>query len=471
MAKNTDDILSSLDRADPEEAAFLVGENETLDEKAFRRACVTTQANSVLVRLEDKKDIDRAVRSMQGFDRRVIAMVNRWSNSDHPEQVADMVMIGGRKASEVMRENGYSFMDCMMLAQHAIERNKPGVEFDVELSGEGERLKRRMNLSDPGFKNIPPSHMPQGLHKFLKVVTLGFFQNREERQNHKKEMEMIRYAAMEKERQSRLDALDESDYAREIRRKKEQNREMAEKGIRLQEEYELQKKDEAHGREGLERLDAYRQKASERTEQLARRKEQLLERAAANRKKLAELEKVTEATEHWLQDNPDWKKDPDKRKAFAGMLERVNTYHDARREHEQIGKSMAKVDRAAEKLMGFLGEMEGKRPRMTELYRKQVEHRLTEKERKELAELEKPQGRSQAEGKDKGVTRSRAARAEAIMRQRAAARASASERTKADSGISKAEELAEGKVQKVKETAEKTAKKTAEKAKHAARHR
>ena len=40
--------------------------------------------------------------------------------------------------------------------------------------------------------------------------------------------------------------------------------------------------------------------------------------------------------------------------------------------------------------MVALGEAEGKRPRMTELYQKQAEHKLTEAERKELSELEKP---------------------------------------------------------------------------------
>ena len=162
-----------------EEPSFLVTESEKLNKKALRRAIKKDQTTSMLVKLETDGQINKAMRTIdKGFDHRLIAVINKWSTSEHPEREMDMIRVEGKKASEYMKENGYTFMDCVMFAQSAIEKNKPRVEIDVELSDEKGRFDRKMNLSDPGFKNIPPSHMPKLLNSFLQIVTLGFFQNR-----------------------------------------------------------------------------------------------------------------------------------------------------------------------------------------------------------------------------------------------------------------------------------------------------
>ncbi len=165
-----------------EEPSFLVTESEKLNKKALRRAIKKDQTTSMLVKLETDGQINKAMRTIdKGFDHRLIAVINKWSTSEHPEREMDMIRVEGKKASEYMKENGYTFMDCVMFAQSAIEKNKPRVEIDVELSDEKGRFDRKMNLSDPGFKNIPPSHMPKLLNSFLQIVTLGFFQNRQDR--------------------------------------------------------------------------------------------------------------------------------------------------------------------------------------------------------------------------------------------------------------------------------------------------
>lgn len=371
-------------------SSYIADMDDKLDVKAFRRACKQSQKSSVLLDLEDDRQISKAIGGIRNFDYRVIAMINKWSHSEHPEREMEAVNIDGKKASEYMREYGYSFMDCMVLAENAIRKNKPGVEFQMDVTGSQERFERRVNLSDPSLKYIPPSHMPKGLNSILKVVTFGFFRNRQERMENKRELELIRIAAIKREAQSRLKKEDQSQRAKELARKKEQNRAQAEKGKKLQEEYELSQQDEKHAKEGLERLDTFQKNASGKLEKLGKRRETLLEKAEGNRKKLARLEHAKENVEKWLEKNPDWKKDPDKRKAFAEMLEQVNEYHEARREHEQIGKDMARVRKTWEKISVNLGEMEGKRPRLKELYQKQLEHRLTEKDRKELDLLEKP---------------------------------------------------------------------------------
>ena len=391
MAKAKDSVEKALDQATPQDHILRISQREKLDEQAFCRACSESQKSSLLVHLDNDKDIRKAARDMRGFDHRVIALINRWSRSDHPEEEVDRVLIGGEPMSKYMKENGYSFMDCMMLAQTAIEKNRPGVEFkDVELSAEQKLHDKKMNLSDPSIHNVPPSHMPKGLNSILKVLTVGLFQNREERMNNKREKEMIRQAAIEKERQSRLDKRDKSEYAEEVQRKKEENRKAAEKNEKFQEEKRQREQDTEHSKEGLKGLETYRQKADRKLTQLAARKEKLTTQAEANKKKLAEMARVKETTKEWLEANPDWKKDPDKRKAFAGMQDKVKTYNELRKEHEQLGRDLAKVDRAAGKMRDFVGEMEGKRPRLTQLYQKQAGHSLTEEERKELAALEKP---------------------------------------------------------------------------------
>ena len=396
--------------------SFVADMDDKLDEKALRRACKVSQGSSVLVDLGNEKQIDKAIKSMRGFDYRVIAMINRWSNSEHPERVVEKVVIDGKNASEYMRENGYSFMDCMVLAQNAVRNNKPGVEFDMEVTGKQQRHDQKMNLSDPNLKHIPPSHMPKKLNSILKIASFGFFQNREERANHKKELELIRMAAIEREKQSRLEKADKSAYAQEVKRKKEQNRLEAEKGKKLQQEYELSQRDEIHSKEGLEALDAYQKKSAQKLEQLGKRREALVQKAAGNQKRMAELEKSKESMEKWILDNPDWKNNPDKRKAFAGMMKNVREYDEARKEHEQIGHDMAKIHKTSEKFLTAMAEMEGKRPRMTELYRKQAQHTLTDEDRKELEALEKPG--SVMEGK-RQVIGARVARAEMAMKQHA----------------------------------------------------
>ncbi len=392
--------------------SFAADMDDKLDEKAFRRACKTSQGSSALVNLGNDRQIDKALKDLRQFDYRVIAMINKWSHSEHPEREVERVIIDGKPASDYMKETGYSFMDCMVLAQNAVMKNKPGVEFKMEVTGKQERHDRKMNLSDPNLKYNPPSHMPKALSGILKIASFGFFQNREERINHKKELEMIRLAAVERERQSRLDKADKSAYAEDVRRKKAQNRVEAEKGKKLQEEYELSQRDERHGKESLEKMEISEKKLSSKLLQLGERREKLAQKAAESQRKMTELEGAKDSVDKWIKENPNWKADEDKRKAFAGMMKKVNAYDEAHREYEQTGRDMAKIHRTADKVMKALGELEGKRPRLTELYQKQTQHLLTEEDRKELAALEKPGSVMEGHGQ---VTKDRAARADMAM--------------------------------------------------------
>ncbi len=328
----------------------------------------------------------------KGFDHRLIAVINKWSTSEHPEREMDMIRVEGKKASEYMKENGYTFMDCVMFAQSAIEKNKPRVEIDVELSDEKGRFDRKMNLSDPGFKNIPPSHMPKLLNSFLQIVTLGFFQNRQDRMNHKKELEMIRFAAIEKEKMSRLEKSEKKAAAIEAQRKRAQNKEIATKALERQAEEKQYQYDKKHSQEKLKEMDTYRKEAADKMDRLAKKKAELTEKAKDCQARMKELSGAKEEVKEWLDKNKGtgWEKDPDKKKALSEMMEKVNAYNSAREEYGRVGKDMARVQRTADKLMIAVGVREGKRPRLTELYRKQGEHSLTEEERKELEELEKP---------------------------------------------------------------------------------
>lgn len=376
-----------------EEPPFLVTESEKLNKKALRRAIKKDQTTSMLVKLESDRQINKAMSTIdKGFDHRLIAVINRWSTSEHPEREADRIKIDGKKASLYMKENGYTFMDCVLTAQSAIEKNKPRVEIDVELSDEKGRFDRKMNLSDPGFKNIPPSHMPKFLNNLLQVVTLGFFQNRADRKNHKKELEMIRFAAIEKEKLSRIKENEKKAADAEARRKKAQNKEIATKALERQAEEKQYQYDKKHSREKLQEMDTFRKEATEKMAGLAKRKAELAERAKACQAKMKELGGAGEEVKKWLEKNKDtgWEKDPEKKKALAEMMEKVNEYTRAREEYGHIGRDMARVQRSAEKLMVAVGVREGKRPRLTELYQKQGDHTLTEEERKELEELEKP---------------------------------------------------------------------------------
>ena len=376
-----------------EEPSFLVTESEKLNKKALRRAIKKDQTTSMLVKLETDGQINKAMRTIdKGFDHRLIAVINKWSTSEHPEREMDMIRVEGKKASEYMKENGYTFMDCVMFAQSAIEKNKPRVEIDVELSDEKGRFDRKMNLSDPGFKNIPPSHMPKLLNSFLQIVTLGFFQNRQDRMNHKKELEMIRFAAIEKEKMSRLEKSEKKAAAIEAQRKRAQNKEIATKALERQAEEKQYQYDKKHSQEKLKEMDTYRKEAADKMDRLAKKKAELTEKAKDCQARMKELSGAKEEVKEWLDKNKGtgWEKDPDKKKALSEMMEKVNAYNSAREEYGRVGKDMARVQRTADKLMIAVGVREGKRPRLTELYRKQGEHSLTEEERKELEELEKP---------------------------------------------------------------------------------
>ena len=376
-----------------EEPSFLVTESEKLNKKALRRAIKKDQTTSMLVKLETDGQINKAMRTIdKGFDHRLIAVINKWSTSEHPEREMDMIRVEGKKASEYMKENGYTFMDCVMFAQSAIEKNKPRVEIDVELSDEKGRFDRKMNLSDPGFKNIPPSHMPKLLNSFLQIVTLGFFQNRQDRMNHKKELEMIRFAAIEKEKMSRLEKSEKKAAAIEAQRKRAQNKEIATKALERQAEEKQYQYDKKHSQEKLKEMDAYRKEAADKMDRLAKKKAELTQQAMDCQARMKELSGAKEEVKEWLDKNKGtgWEKDPDKKKALSEMMEKVNAYNSAREEYGRVGKDMARVQRTADKLMIAVGVREGKRPRLTELYRKQGEHSLTEEERKELEELEKP---------------------------------------------------------------------------------
>ncbi|MCX4306596.1 MAG: hypothetical protein OSJ69_12450 [Acetatifactor sp.] len=376
-----------------EEPSFLVTESEKLNKKALRRAIKKDQTTSMLVKLETDGQINKAMRTIdKGFDHRLIAVINKWSTSEHPEREMDMIRVEGKKASEYMKENGYTFMDCVMFAQSAIEKNKPRVEIDVELSDEKGRFDRKMNLSDPGFKNIPPSHMPKLLNSFLQIVTLGFFQNRQDRMNHKKELEMIRFAAIEKEKMSRLEKSEKKAAAIEAQRKRAQNKEIATKALERQAEEKQYQYDKKHSQEKLKEMDAYRKEAADKMDRLAKKKAELTEKAMDCQARMKELSGAKEEVKEWLDKNKGtgWEKDPDKKKALSEMMEKVNAYNSAREEYGRVGKDMARVQRTADKLMIAVGVREGKCPRLTELYRKQGEHSLTEEERKELEELEKP---------------------------------------------------------------------------------
>ncbi len=127
-------------------------------------------------------------------------------------------------------------------------------------------------------------------------------------------------------------------------------------------------------------------------DRLAKKKAELTEKAKDCQARMKELSGAKEEVKEWLDKNKGtgWEKDPDKKKALSEMMEKVNAYNSAREEYGRVGKDMARVQRTADKLMIAVGVREGKRPRLTELYRKQGEHSLTEEERKELEELEKP---------------------------------------------------------------------------------
>jgi len=373
-----------------EKVPFIASQDEKLDRQAFKRACLMSERSSVLVELGDEKQINKAMDKMNHFDYRVISLINKWSNSAHPEREIDLVSINGKPGAEVMKENGYSFMDCMMLAQTAIEKNKPCVEFDMAVSGDQKRHDQKMNLSDPSLKNIPPSHMPKLLDRILKVATLGFYQNREERMNRRKEMEMIRFAAVERVRLSRLAKEDKSARAEEARQKMAQNRERAEQGEQRRREFDLYQYDERHSRDRLQKMEKTRNEASQKLVKLGERHEKLKEQAAESRRKLEGIRGAKESAEKWLKENPDWKTSPAKTQTASRMLERVSEYNKARQDYEKIGMSLAKLSQSSQKLMKALGEAEARHPRMTELYQKQAQHKLTEEERKELSELEKP---------------------------------------------------------------------------------
>ncbi len=386
-------------QGEDEREPFIASRDEELDKKAFMRACLMSERSSVLMKLADEKQINQTMGKMKNFDFRVVSLINKWSNSTHPEEEADMVFIGGKSASEYMKENGYSFMDCMVLAQTAIEKNKPCVEFDMVESIDQKRRDQKMNLSDPSLKNIPPSHMPKLLNNILKIATFGFYQNREERQNYKKEMELIRFAAIEKSKLARLAKEDKSAYAQEAKRKQEQNRQRAQQAQQRKEEFKLYQYDEKHSKNRLQKMEEFRNDASTKLTQLGDRHDKLQKQAQECRKKLEGIGKAKESAEKWLKENPDWKSSPIKMQTASKMLERVTEYQQARQEYEKVGRNLAKVTKTAEKVMVTLGEAEAKRPRMTELYQKQAEHKLTEAERKELSELEMPGavvGRSQA---------------------------------------------------------------------------
>ncbi len=374
-----------------EKVPFIAKQDEKLDKQAFKRACLMSEKSSVLVALGDEKQINATMDKMKNFDYHVISLINTWSNSTHPEMAAERVSIEGKKASEYMKEKGYSFMDCMIMAQTAIEKNKPFVEFDMaEESMDKKTPSQKINLSDPKMENTPPSHMPKLLNRFLKIVTFGFYQNREERTNYKKEMELIRSAAIEKSRLEHMKKEDKSAKAQEARRKQEQNRERAKQAEERREEYKLYQHDEKHSKNRLQKMEEFRKDASEKLTQLGDKHEKLQKQAREYRKKLEGIGQAKESAEKWLKENPDWKSSPAKMQTASKMLERVKEYHQVRQEYEKVGSSLAKVTKASEKVMVALGEAEGKRPRMTELYQKQAEHKLTEAERKELSELEKP---------------------------------------------------------------------------------
>ncbi len=374
-----------------EKVPFIAKRDEKLDKQAFKRACLMSEKSSVLVALGDEKQINAAMDKMKNFDYHVISLINTWSKSTHPEMAAERVSIEGKKASEYMKEKGYSFMDCMIMAQTAIEKNKPFVEFDMaEESMDKKTPSQKINLSDPKMENTPPSHMPKLLNSFLKIVTFGFYQNREERMNYKKEMELIRSAAIEKSRLEHMKKEDKSAKAQEARRKQEQNREQAKQAEQRKEEYKLYQHDEKHSKIRLQKMEEFRKDASEKLTQLGDKHEKLQKQAQEYRKKLEGIGQAKESAEKWLKENPDWKSSPAKMQTASKMLERVKEYHQVRQEYEKVGSSLAKVTKASEKVMVALGEAEGKRPRMTELYQKQAEHKLTEAERKELSELEKP---------------------------------------------------------------------------------
>ena len=374
-----------------EKVPFIAKRDEKLDKQAFKRACLMSEKSSVLVALGDEKQINAAMDKMKNFDYHVISLINTWSKSTHPEMAAERVSIEGKKASEYMKEKGYSFMDCMIMAQTAIEKNKPFVEFDMaEESMDKKTPSQKINLSDPKMENTPPSHMPKLLNSFLKIVTFGFYQNREERMNYKKEMELIRSAAIEKSRLEHMKKEDKSAKAQEARRKQEQNREQAKQAEQRKEEYKLYQHDEKHSKIRLQKMEEFRKDASEKLTQLGDKHEKLQKQAQEYRKKLEGIGQAKESAEKWLKENPDWKSSPAKMQTASKMLERVKEYHQVRQEYEKVGSSLAKVTKASEKVMVALGEAEGKRPRMTELYQKQAEHKLTEAERKDLSELEKP---------------------------------------------------------------------------------
>ena len=313
-----------------EEPSFLVTESEKLNKKALRRAIKKDQTTSMLVKLETDGQINKAMRTIdKGFDHRLIAVINKWSTSEHPEREMDMIRVEGKKASEYMKENGYTFMDCVMFAQSAIEKNKPRVEIDVELSDEKGRFDRKMNLSDPGFKNIPPSHMPKLLNSFLQIVTLGFFQNRQDRMNHKKELEMIRFAAIEKEKMSRLEKSEKKAAAIEAQRKRAQNKEIATKALERQAEEKQYQYDKKHSQEKLKEMDTYRKEAADKMDRLAKKKAELTEKAKDCQARMKELSGAKEEVKEWLDKNKGtgWEKDPDKKKALSEMMEKVNAYN------------------------------------------------------------------------------------------------------------------------------------------------
>lgn len=311
----------------------------------------------MLVKLETDGQINKAMRTIdKGFDHRLIAVINKWSTSEHPEREMDMIRVEGKKASEYMKENGYTFMDCVMFAQSAIEKNKPRVEIDVELSDEKGRFDRKMNLSDPGFKNIPPSHMPKLLNS-LQIVTLGFFQNRQDRMNHKKELEMIRFAAIEKEKMSRLEKSEKKAAAIEAQRKRAQNKEIATKALERQAEEKQYQYDKKHSQEKLKEMDTYRKEAADKMDRLAKKKAELTEKAKDCQARMKELSGAKEEVKEWLDKNKGtgWEKDPDKKKALSEMMEKVNAYNSAREEYGRVGKDMARVQRTADKLMIAVG--------------------------------------------------------------------------------------------------------------------
>ena len=96
-------------QGEDEREPFIASRDEELDKKAFMRACLMSERSSVLMKLADEKQINQTMGKMKNFDFRVVSLINKWSNSTHPEEEADMVFIGGKSASEYMKENGYSF--------------------------------------------------------------------------------------------------------------------------------------------------------------------------------------------------------------------------------------------------------------------------------------------------------------------------------------------------------------------------